>query len=97
MARQMSKDGGVLNRAIVTMTETTPGGLNSGPRTFAPAVFGPHETMSSVKAAVTRYKRAFRSETTGRKPDGSYGWIPVERTFDVQYESAKIRWVAVES
>lgn len=96
MVRQMSKDGGVLNRAVVTMTETFPEGFDKAPRTYAPVIFGPHETMSSVKAAVTRYKRAFRGETTGRKADGTYGWMKVERTFEVQYESAKIEWKAVE-
>jgi hypothetical protein len=85
-----------LFRAIVTMTETIEG---RDPKTYAPQVFGPHETLSPVKAAVTRYQRSFnwRSAPYGERSDGSYGRLDVKYSFDVKYQTVTIEWKPVEA
>jgi hypothetical protein len=84
MPRQMSGVDAALFRAVVIKTETTPSGRV---RAFSPVVFGPHETLSPVKAAVTRYKR----DAERWSPRGSG-----EISFTVDFQKTPIVWESVK-
>jgi hypothetical protein len=95
VARQMKDKSSALFRAVLTMTETVEG---QAPKTFASQVFGPHETIGPVKAAVTRYKRNmtnWRYPPRGERADGTYGVLEIERTFEVDYQTVTIEWKSV--
>ena len=92
MPRQMSGTDVVLYRAVVIKTETTASGRV---RAFSPVVFGPHETISPVKAAVTRYKndaqRALRYRSNYAYPEGK-----PTIDFTVDFQKTPIVWESVK-